>query len=128
MSEEKKNNPNHDKEMSGIANAFWLVVGIILIIMLFHGCSGNEKKPDNGPVQESTALVLCRKKAKAEAPYGFKSRTLDTDIAHRDGKVIVTFHDAEVGTALGATKTQTIECDVSGTNSVPTIEGFGAIE
>lgn len=102
------------------------ISAIVALSTLLAGC-GQGSKSDSS-LSDSTALVLCKKEAKIKAPYGFKSSLSDTDISRSGGTVSIVFNNAEVGTALGTTRTQTIRCDVTGTDSDPVLDGFGAID
>lgn len=127
---------DHDSSATGdqtnydSTNFGQIIAGVALIAVVlfgFYAC-GSQGGHKDGGVQESTALTLCKKTAQQKAPYGFKSSTSDTTISKNGGKVTVTFENAQVGTALGATKTQTVQCDVTGTDANPTVDSFGAID
>lgn len=125
---ESSTNKNEKSTNSDAGYIIAAGVLIALIALAFSSCNGDSSSKKAGPVKDSTALVLCKKEAKKKAPYGFESSTSDTDISHEGGNVVVTFNDATIGTALGANKTQTIRCEVGGSESAPTIEGFGSID
>lgn len=123
-------NPTGDQTNYDTPNYGTIIAGIILIAIVlfgFYAC-GSQGGHKDGSVQESTALTLCKKTAQQKAPYGFKSSTSDTTISKSNGKVVVTFENAQVGTALGATRMQTVQCDVTGTDESPTVDSFGAID
>lgn len=123
-------NPTGDQTNYDTPNYGTIIAGIILIVIVlfgFYAC-GSQGGHKDGSVQESTALTLCKKTAQQKAPYGFKSSTSGTTISKSNGKVVVTFENAQVGTALGATRMQTVQCDVTGTDESPTVDSFGAID
>ena len=128
MSEEKK--PAANKMTPGAWGAALVFAVIIVLIMNF--CSGNNDNPEQPNETKlgltgSTALVACKHKANIEAPYGFDYKTLDTDITTTDDQITIVFNDAKVGNAMGGQLTQTIRCDVGGTDDAPSIISFGAI-
>ncbi|RBQ00033.1 hypothetical protein [Bifidobacterium xylocopae] len=121
--------PQQRNQSTGSSAGYIIVAAILvtLIAWVFTGCTGSSSSK-TGPVKDSTALVLCKKEAKSEAKYGVETSTLDTDITHEGGNVVITFNNAKIGTAFGSTRTQTLRCEVSGTEGSPKLEEFGAID
>ena len=108
------------------------IVFAVIIVLIMNFCSGNSDNPEQPNATKAgltgaTALVACKKKANVEAPYGFDYKTMNTDMTTTDDKITIVFNDAEVGTAMGGQLTQTIRCDVGGTDDAPSIISFGAI-
>ena len=70
------------------------------------------------------ALAACKRKANIEAPQGFDYELSNVDITNNnDGTTTIVFSDVLVNNAV----TQTIRCDVGGTNDNPSVFSFGAI-
>lgn len=76
------------------------------------------------PLTEGHALTACKRQAKIEAPKGFYYKLSNVDITNNnDGTTTIVFSDVLVNNAV----TQTIRCDVGGTNDNPSVLSFGAI-
>ena len=131
MSEEEKK-PEPSKTTPGMWIAVIVMAGLISAALTF--CGGNGSKGNDSPsttkagLTGGSALTACEEYAEHEAPYGFKTKTFDTDVTTTDDRITIVYHDAKVGTAVGGELTQTIRCDVGGTDGAPSVLSFGSID
>lgn len=70
------------------------------------------------------ALAACKRKASIEAPQGFDYDLGNVDITDNDDDTVtIVFNNATINKSL----TQTIRCDVGGTNDNPSVLSFGSV-
>lgn len=108
-----------------------MIIAIIVGLFIWGLCTNwwsndrdSSSQSNSSTVTDGHALAACKRKANIEAPQGFDYKFNNVDITNNnDGTTTIVFSDVLVNNAV----TQTIRCDVGGTNDNPSVLSFGAI-
>lgn len=132
-------NTNGNTNGTGTTEYSWgtIIVGLIAMALLIcwgiTSCGGDDDGGNSQPsetlrgLRPSTALVACKRAAKTRAPYGFDYSVMHTSYEVHDDSIEYVFRDAKIGNAFGGEMTADVYCEVTGTDSSPTVSVFDTV-
>ena len=127
----EKENPKMEKKKTDWTGFGPMIIAIIVGLFIWGLCTNwwsndrdSSSQSNSSTVTDGHALAACKRKANIEAPQGFDYKLSNVDITNNnDGTTTIVFSDVLVNNAV----TQTIRCDVGGTNDNLSVLSFGAI-
>ena len=114
-----------------------IIVGLVVMVLFIcwgvTSCGGDYDSSNSQPSETSmglkpdSALVACKRAAKTRAPYGFDYSVMHTSYEVHDDSIEYVFRDAKIGNAFGGEMTADVYCEVTGTDSAPTVSVFDTV-